>query len=175
MSGKVARDDVAALLGANGYELDEHRLGELEATLATTPYALVACVEMGNWGDLEHRVADVQAELTAIDATAPSPRSWDLYLVVLVDAPATSPAQRALVEALEGDTSYTRKFVHAGLDQAELDQALRPLLPLRPPAKLEVAEPLEELRGELLAIGVEEETVEAAILSFKSEDEVGLG
>ncbi|HEY5941715.1 MAG TPA: hypothetical protein VIT89_02490 [Solirubrobacterales bacterium] len=174
MSGKVTRGDVAALLGKHGYQLGEHRLGDWEATIAATPYALVACIEIGGWDDLLRQVADVQAELTTIDAAAPSPRSWDLYLVVLVDEAATDPDQRALVEALEGDTSYTRKFVHAGLNPEELDQALRPLLPLRPPAKLEVADPLEELRAELLAIGVEKKTVDSAILSFESRNEVEL-
>jgi hypothetical protein len=170
----VRREDVAKLLESAGYEVQERRLAECEATVAATPYALVACVEPGGWDDLVQRVSDVQADLTKLASEAPSARSWDLYLVVLLEEAAESAAQRALVEAIEGDTSYTRKFVHVGLVRDHLDQALRPLLPLRPPADFRIADPFQELRGELLAVGVEEATVEQAIDSFKSEDEVRL-
>lgn len=168
------RKDVAALLESAGYELQERRFAESETTVAATPYALVACAELDGWGGLDQRVSDIQAGLTELAEEAPSARSWDLYLVVLVaDAPA-SAAQRALVESIEGDTRYARKFVHAGVVGEDLDKALRPLLPLRPPADFEIADPIEELRGELLAIGVEGATVEQALGSFTNEDEVQL-
>lgn len=173
-SEPVRRKDVAALLESSGYELQERRLADREATVAATPYALVACVELGGWEELGQRVSDIQADLTELASEAPSARSWDLYLVMLVEGAAENAEQRALVEAIEGDTRYARKFVHAGLATEDLDQALRPLLPLRPPVNFEIADPFEELRSELLAVGVEEAMVEQAIGSFESEDEVQL-
>ena len=113
------RKDVAALLESAGYELQERRFAESETTVAATPYALVACVELDGWGGLDQRVSDIQAGLTELAEEAPSARSWDLYLVVLVaDAP-TSADQRALAESIErsalvtsgwGPRIWTRRF-----------------------------------------------------------------
>jgi hypothetical protein len=168
------RKDVGALLESAGYELQEREFADVKATLAATPYALVACVELNDWAQMDQRVFDVQADLTELAEEVPSARSWDLYLVVMVEEAPVNPAQRALIEAIEGDTHYARKFIHAGIDVKDLDKALRPLLPLRPPADFEIADPIEELRSELLAIGVEGATVEQALGSFASEDEVEL-
>lgn len=168
----AGRADVGAALEKAGYEIGERTLAGSRATVASTPYALVACIESAEWTGLAERVAEIQAELTQLAEEAPSARRWDLYLVVLL---ATAPAdaeQRACVEEIESDTRYARKFVHAGVPTDELDRALRPLLPLRPPIGFEIADPFDELRGELLALQIEEATVERAIGSFESEEEV---
>jgi hypothetical protein len=171
-SGPAGHKDVAKVLEGAGYEVHERLLAERQACIAATPYAVVACVELEDFDRLEEYVSDVQAELTQLASEAPSARSWDLYLVVLLAQLAQDSEQRSLIEAIEGDTAYTRKFVYTGLAVDGLDQALRPLLPLRPVAQLEIEDPLEELRIELLAIGVEKPTVEEAISSFENGDEV---
>lgn len=173
-SGQASRKEMARVLEEAGYELQEAMLAERAASIAVTPYAVVACVELEDFENLEQHVSDLQAELTELAQEAPSARSWDLYLIVLLARSAQDADQRSLIEAIESDTAYTRKFIHAGLVAEELDQALRPLLPLRPAAKLKINDPLAELRSELLAVGVERPTVEEAISSFESENEVTL-
>jgi hypothetical protein len=172
--GSAHRKDVTRVLKDAGYEVHERLLAEREASIATSPYAVIACVELEQFKCLEENVSDLQAELTGLAREAPSARSWDLYLVVLLVPRAQDAEQRSLIEAIESDTAYARKFIHAGVTVEGLDQALRPLLPLHPAAQLEIEDPLAELRTELLAVGVEEPTVEEAISSFEREDEVTL-
>jgi hypothetical protein len=164
--------DVAELLRAAGYEVATRELAGREAVLGETPYALVACVEFDDWSDLDERVFDVQAALTQVAAEVPSPRAWDLYLVVLVLRRAQEAAQRAQAEAIEADTRYARKFVRIAIAKDELDRALRPLLPLREPVGLEIRDPLNELRGELRALGIADDIADAAINTFQQTDTV---
>src|SRR3954449_185604 len=105
-SAIAQRSDVARVLEAAGYELQQRRLAECDAIVATTLYALIGCIELGNWSDFYVRVFDAQADLTEVAEEAPSARSWDLYLVVLVHQAASTAEQRALAEAIEGDTRY---------------------------------------------------------------------
>lgn len=164
--------DVAELLRAAGYTLATRELAGCEAVLGETPYALVACVELEDWDTLAERVFDVQAALTRVADEAPSARAWDLYVVALVLMPAREAAQRALVEAIEADTRYARKFVHVAVHRNGLDRALRPLLPLRALIGLEIRDPLGELRDELRALNIPDDVADVAVNAFKRTDTV---
>jgi hypothetical protein len=166
------QEDVAAHLASAGYELESRTLAGLEATIASNAYALIVCIEAGEWDGLSDFVNDAQADLTRLVEEAPSARNWDLYVVVVVADPKTDSERRAVIEKLESDTRYSRKFIHAGLPKADLDAALRPLLPLRAAADFAIPDPLNELRTELLATGVDERVVETALESFAADDEV---
>jgi hypothetical protein len=170
----AGRKDVGVILETAGYDLQERLLADHEATIAATAYALVACIELDGPEELTKQVSDVQAEFTQLAREAPSARSWDLYLVFLLSRGAEEEDQRSSIEAIESDTTYARKFVYAELAGEDLDQALRPLLPLRPAADLEIDDPITELRKELLAIGVAKQTVDEAIISFENKNEVTL-
>jgi hypothetical protein len=166
------KDDVAAMLHEAGYTIAVRELAGERAVLAETPYALVGCVELADWESLTEHVFDIQAALTRVAAEAPSALAWDLYLIALLRTPPPSPTASATVEAIESDTRYTRKFVHATLAVDALDRALRPLLPLRAPVEISLGEPLEDLLHELLDLDVDERVARAAMQSFKDKDAV---
>jgi len=167
--------DLASALQGGGYLVEPGELGGEHALLAENPYALVGCIEADTCDDLATRVSDAQAALTQLAAKAPSPRKWDLYLLVHVLAPPADREAEALIETLEADTRYARKFVRVAIDldsSNALDRALRPLLPLRPPAELELSDPLGELRSELLELDVPENVAAAALEGFGRVGEV---
>jgi hypothetical protein len=164
--------DVAAMLSDAGYQLVSRELAGVNAVLAETRYALVACIELDGWKQLDERVFDIQSALTRVAEESPSARAWDLYLVILVVAPAHGASDRATAESIEADTRYARKFVRFDIAKNGLDRALRPLLPLRPPAALELSDPLGELRDELRSLSVAEDIVDLAVDSFRRTDTV---
>jgi hypothetical protein len=137
------------------------------AAVGESPYALVACVELNGWDELDERIFDVQSALTRVAALAPSARNWDLYVVALVLAEGRDAMHRGIAEAIEGDTRYARKFVRAHVRRDDLERALRPLLPLRAPVELEVGDPLAELRAELRELEVDDADADAAVESFR--------
>jgi hypothetical protein len=171
-SKSASRNDVAELLQTAGYELEDRALGGFTATIASSPYAVVACVEVSGWKDFAGNVMDVQADLTRLAEGAPSARNWDLYVVALVNEGSPDARRRSEMEQLESDTNYARKFVFGGLVLEKLDAALRPLLPLRPAANFAISDPLAELRAELLSDGVDRRLVDVALQSFDARDEV---
>jgi hypothetical protein len=164
--------DVAHLLGVAGYTLETRKLAGFEAVLGETPYALVACVELNDWATLGEQVFDVQAALTHVAEREPSARAWDLYVVALIRTTTRDAVHRAVAESIEADTRYARKFVRIAVEQDQLDRALRPLLPLRPPADLRIAEPLAELRDELRELDIADPIADAAMAAFARTDTV---
>jgi hypothetical protein len=170
--GLASVEGVAQALQEAGYTVAAGQLAGEQAVLAETPYALVGCVELVDWDGLEERVFDIQAALTRVAEEAPSALAWDLYLITLLRTPPPSPAAAASVEAIENDTRYTRKFVHAALPADALDRALRPLLPLRAPVAISLGDPLEDLLNELFELDVDERVARTAVQSFKDHDAV---
>jgi hypothetical protein len=164
--------DVGRLLSSGGYQVAKNELAGTPVLLAETPYALVACAEFTDWDKLDEQVSDVQGALTQFASSGPSARNWDLYVVALVLSPAHETASRALAESIEADTRYARKFVRIAIGQDELDRALRPLMPLRPPADLTIRDPLDELREELETLNVTHELANVAVDSFRRHDRV---
>jgi hypothetical protein len=74
-----------AILHDAGYDLDAREIDGLgPVLLAETLYALVMVAAVPE-GDVERFVEDAQGTMTHIAAIHPSPRSWDLYLVLVVD------------------------------------------------------------------------------------------
>jgi hypothetical protein len=164
--------DFAAVLESAGYRIAPTQLGERKAVLAESPYALVALIEVASCASLPEDVGDAQAALTRIAAEAPSARSWDLYLMLHVLTVSNDPADDLLIEEVEADTRYVRKFVRVAIDALDLDaidRALRPLLPLRPMPQFDVADPLDALRAELYALDAPKDLVDAAITSFQND------
>lgn len=92
--------------------------------------------------------------------------------MIHLESPAEDASHNALAEAIEADTRYARKFVRVAVPPERLDQALRPLLPLRPAAKFDLVEPLDLLRRELRGLHLDEELIEAALTEFEDRDEV---
>lgn len=159
--------DIERLLIGAGYAVDYAELAGVRALIGESPYALIACVELDRWDELEERIFDVQSALTRVAAGAPSARSWDLYVVAFVLAEERDAAHRAVAEAIEGDTRYARKFVRVHVRRDDLERALRPLLPLHAPAELEIGDPLSELRAELRELEVDDADADAAVESFR--------
>ncbi|MHB1537003.1 MAG: hypothetical protein ACYCUM_08845 [Solirubrobacteraceae bacterium] len=164
--------DVEGKLREAKYDVQRRQLAKTDVLLGESPYALVACFELDGWEQLEETIFDVQTEMTRIAAGDSAGRMWDIYVVAFVHAPAANAAQTALREAVEADTRYARKLVRAAVPREALDRALRPLLPLREPMGLELADPLDELRGELHALPVANEIADVALAAFASTDSV---
>jgi hypothetical protein len=126
---------------------------------------------------LHDLVADVQAAFTQLAAVSPSPRSWDLYLVIHVNKHVTDPVDELLLDEISADTRYVRKIVRTAIDFADersVDRALRPLLPLLPSPQFDLDEPLDALRRELRALRAPTDLIESAIGSFLASEEVSL-
>jgi hypothetical protein len=163
--------DLGAALEEAGYRVAPTQLGERAAVLAESPYALVALIEVASCATLAEDVGDAQAALTRVAAEAPSARSWDLYLVLHVLTVSNDPADDLLIEEVEADTRYVRKFVRVAIDALErsaVDRALRALLPLRPMPQFDLADPLDALRTELYALDAPKDLVDTAIASFQN-------
>jgi hypothetical protein len=160
------------ILLAGGFAVEERELNALGCVLvAETLYALVLVCEASS-NTLVERAEDAQSALTHLAARHPSPRSWDLYVVLAVDDP-SDPSFELIREEVEGNTRYARKLVvSGGRDSAEL--RLRPLLPLRPVPHIELSNPLAAVRDYLLAAEVDVHDVDAAISSFGRDGEVTL-
>jgi hypothetical protein len=137
--------------------------------LAETEHALVLCLAC-SWEDAVSRAEEAQAVLTRLATEHPSPRTWDLYVVVAVEDTRDAPERKEL----EFDTRYARKLVAVGVGDSpqRAERALRPLLPLRGAAALLPIDPLEALRTELLDQDVDTTLVDAAITSFSTAGKV---
>jgi hypothetical protein len=84
-------------------------------------------------------------------------------------------AAESLVETIESDTRYARKFVRVTLpanDPLALERALRPLLPLHEAPRFDQVDPLAALREELRELAIPDSVAEAAISSFIVTNEV---
>ncbi|MGH2941271.1 MAG: hypothetical protein ACRDLN_00635 [Solirubrobacteraceae bacterium] len=155
------------------YNVDLIEFDDLgSCVLAETTQALVLCV-VGKWETLERTVSDAQAQLTHVAARAPSPRNWDLYVVVGIPQVADESHEVGL-ERIEHDTRYARKFVVAGPwgDDDALRRALRPLLPLRSTARVHLDDPLSTMQAALLARDQDQAVVDRALSSYRASDEV---
>jgi hypothetical protein len=156
-----------AVLTQAGYDVDAREMDGLgPVLLAETLYALVMVAAVPE-DDVERFVEDAQASLTHIAAIQPSPRSWDLYLVLVVDATRYDDIR----EAFEADTRYARKLIVTG-GRSQTERLLRPLLPFRAVPEVELTDPLRAVRDELLEAGVEEDLVAVAIGSFERTSEI---
>jgi hypothetical protein len=197
MAGDLASlDDIGLVLEGAGYALERAELAGLRALLAESAYALVGCVELADWTDFSEHVTEVQSALGRVageslsalgtDPTrgrdpmrgtdpmrdADSMRGRDLYLVLHVRSKATELADYAALQGAEADTRHTRTLVRVAVTPAELDRALRPLLPLRLGAVFDLAEPLRQLHDELLELGLEERVADIAVEAFCEEEAV---
>lgn len=90
--------------------------------------------------------------------------------------PGLQPVESVLLDRVESDTKYTRKFVRINLTRnpAVLDQALRPFLPLRAASQLQVADPFDLLKAELVKQGLDDELVDHVVMHFKLTGEVSV-
>ncbi len=141
------------------------------ALAAETPYALVLCFQ-AEWDGLEQQVEQAQALLTQLAATHPSPRSWDTYVVAVLEN--SDSRFDSVRERLESDTRYARKILAVATHGkgAEVERAIRLLLPLRLSPDFPQIDPLEAIRAELLELGVDTQVVSAAIEGFAQNSEV---
>lgn len=170
MRAADALADTHDVLVGGGFAVERRELDRLGPVLiAETPYALVMALGAEPDDTMHERVEDAQAVLTQLAAEHPSPRSWDLYLVLVV---ADNPRHYDQVrEAFEADTRYARKLVVTG-DRGTTEGMLRSLLPLHPIPYLELADPLRAVREHLLQSALEPSLVDAALASFESKGQV---
>lgn len=177
MATKLATlEEIGAALADGGFNVSirPFRTAD-EAVIAESPYAVVGCIESNDWATLRRYVEDFQAELTQLSSRPPSVRRWDLYIVVHVLSRAKGPVDEYLLEAIEADTHYARKFVRVALPQGDrgvLERALRPLLPLRDVPQFDRFDPLVALREELRQLDVPDSVADAALASFAQTDDV---
>lgn len=159
------------VLRDGGYVVDVRTDAELGAfLLAETMYALVMAV-VAPLAETERFIEDAQATLTQLAAQHPSPRSWDLYLVLVV--PDDKAHYDSIRECYEADTRYARKLIVTG-DEEMTERLLRSLLPLRAVPAIEVEEPLNAVRDKLLMSDLEPVLVDAVLAAFVSTGEVRL-
>jgi len=156
------------ILAGGGYEVGARELGGVPILLAETLYALVMVVEIPD-EEVERFVEEAQAHLTQLAATHPSPRRWDLYLVLVVEG--DTRRYHAVRERFLNDTRYARKLVVTN-DHRRLEQLLRPLLPLRPLPDLALEDPLAAVRRQLQAEDIDPNLIDAAVRSFERTGEV---
>jgi hypothetical protein len=164
-----ALENCRAVLAAGDYDVefrDEKALGPV--LLAETLYALVMAVIVPD-EDPAHFVDDAQATMTRYAAVHPSPRSWDLYLVLVV--PEDRHRYEAMRDAFESDTRYARKLVVTG-DRGTTERLLRLLLPLRPVPEIELTDPLRTVQSKLVDLGLDSTLVDTAVSSFNKGGEV---
>lgn len=160
-------ENCRAVLAAADYDLETRQIDGLGSVLlAETLYALIMVTAVSE-EDIERLVNDAQATLTHIAAIHPSPRSWDLYLVLVVDSARYDDIRRAF----EADTRYARKLVVTG-GRSQTERLLRPLLPLRAVPEVELTDPLLAVRNQLLDAGLSEDLVNAAVGSFERTAEI---
>lgn len=158
------------VLVEGAFVVEEQDIDSLGTVLiAETLYALVLVTDASS-DMLVGRAEDAQSTLTHLAARHPSPRSWDLYVVLVVTDPG-DPDFEMIREELEADTRYARKLVVAG-GQEDAELRLRPLLPLHPIPHIELADPLGAVRGFLLDAEIDPEIVDAATTSFMRNGEV---
>jgi hypothetical protein len=182
-------DDIGLVLEAAGYALERAELAGLRALLAESSYALVGCVELADWTDFSQHVTEAQSALGRVargrvageplSARGADPvrgrdpiRGRDLYLVLHVRSKAADLVDYAALQEAEADTRHTRTLVRVAVTPAELDRALRPLLPLRLGAVFDLAEPLQQLHDELLELGLDERVADTAVEVFGEEEAV---
>jgi hypothetical protein len=154
--------ELGAMLVEGGYRAEERDLKGLgRVVVAENPLALVMAIEL-RAADSASVLEDAQARLTTLAAAHPSPRSWDLYLVLVESGEADGSELRALYEP---DTRYSRKlFVRPG--PSDLKRELRGLLPLHDLPEVEISDSLQVVEGKLLDAGVDAALAAAAINSF---------
>jgi hypothetical protein len=158
-----------AVLDAGGYDIDFRDEGALgEVLLAETDHALVMAIVVPD-GDPHCFVEDAQATLTHHAAVHPSPRRWDLYLVLVVAG--EDRRYDEVRDAFESDTRYARKLVVTG-DRGATERALRLLLPLRPVPEIELTDPLGTVRTKLIDAGLDAALADVAVSSFAQTAEV---
>jgi hypothetical protein len=161
-------DDVSAVLTGGGFEVEGREFdGVGPVLIAETPLALVMAIELPaeDWTPL---LEDAQARLTVLAAAHPSPRSWDLYLVLIHGDSEEGHRARA---AYEADTRYTRKLFVTG-DRESIERSLRCLLPLHPLPEIKLADSLAAVHEKLLAAGVDPGVADTAISSFADSSKV---
>jgi hypothetical protein len=156
------------ILAAGGYEVGTREVAGTPILLAETLYALVMVVEVPE-DEVERFVEEAQAQLTQLAATHPSPRRWDLYLVLVVEG--NTRRYHALREHFLSDTRYARKLVVTD-DNGRLEQLLRPLLPLRPLPDIALEDPLAAVRRQLRAEDIDPDLIDVAVRSFERTGEV---
>lgn len=171
--------DLSEVLQEAGFNCEVSTLGAFPRVLiARNAYGIVAALEVESWLSLEERASDLQAELThlALSQDEQGGVRWDLYVLLHVRNEGLQSVQADLVERLEADTKYARKFVRVNLirDAAVLDRALRPFLPLRAVANFKAGNPLQLLEQELLVEGIPPSDLQAALSSFQASGEVVL-
>lgn len=155
---------LSTLLIEGGYRSEERDLEGLgHVVVAETPLALVMAIELPG-KDPAQTLEDAQARLTALAAAHPSPRSWDLYLVLVESDVGDGSDMRAVYEP---DTRYARKlFVRPST--TDLRRELRCLLPLHDLPEVKISDSLQVVEGKLLDAGVDKALAAAAIGSFSN-------
>ncbi len=167
-----ALEPLRAVLLEGGYAVEPQDLSDFGPTLlAETEHALVLCI-IATWDAAEDYVEEAQARLSRLAAIHPSPRSWDLYVVLVI----TDDRDDPLREMLESDTRYARKLVLVGIGESttRAERALLALLPLRPTARFAATDPLTALREELRTEGVDPALADTALASFASTGRVDI-
>ncbi len=171
-------EDLREVMANGGYECRIGPLGVFSRVLlAENPYALLAALETETWEGLVELVSEVQAELTQLALRSDRKAiRWDLYVLVHVRMPGLQAVESVLLDRVESDTKYARKFVRINLTRnpAVLDQALRPFLPLRSASALQVADPFDLLKAELVDQGLDDDLVDHAVEHFRSTGEVSV-
>jgi hypothetical protein len=169
--------DLAGVLEDADFQCEILTLGRFARILVgENPYCVLAILDASTHDDLRQMMSDAQAELTQLTLrNRPTSIRWDLYVVMHLRTEG-GVVDPDLIEAIESDTKYTRKFVRVDIrrEQSAIDRALRPFLPLRPAARIQAVDPIELLRAELMEQGLGAELTDSALASFSATGSVVL-
>lgn len=171
-------EDLADVLHVADYACSIRSLDAFPRVLvARSSYALMACIEVEGWRALEEVVVPLQVALThlAEDDEIPDIR-WDLYVLLHIRTSDISAIDGDLMERVENDTRYCRKFVRVNIGRRpeQIDKALRPLLPVRPLPVPNQGDTLLLLRERLAQAGIDAAIADAALSSFRRSGRVSL-
>ena len=171
-------EDLQKVFVQAGYNCELTELGRFARVLiAQNAYGIVAATETHSWKELAELASDLQAELThlALREQKQAVR-WDLYIFIHVRSGGLQSIETDVLERVESDTRYARKFVRVNLrrEAAVLDRALRPFLPLRKVVPIKSLNPLDLLRQELVTGGLDADLVNEALREFAATGEIVL-
>jgi hypothetical protein len=135
---------------------------------------LAAVTAIDAWAELDGVAEDLVAAVAAhAERLDPSPRIWDLTVIVLVRS-SLSAEDRETAVPWATETRYARRVLAVGVTSHSLQRALAPILPLVvSPTERPMAEP-SALLLQALADSVGADLAEAAVRSFEATGRIEL-
>jgi hypothetical protein len=144
--------------------------------VAENEYFIVVLAQAPSFDSLQFVDAELSEFIDSrLDAQL-GPKRWDLYLVVLCEAPAPEDATASQVlSELRYDTHTVRRLARVGVEPTidRLSESLRTFLPLgRGSSNASLEDPLQHLERLLSSRGIDESVAGRAVAAFRQTGDV---